>query len=71
MKKKSTEFLFSELEKLGVDPIQIGALRIQHGMGGIGICLSVSKIVLNFNSSIEIEDKVTDIIGILLKRHFK
>ncbi len=71
LNKKSTNFLLKKLYELDVCPTKVGAMSIVHGNGEIGICLTVSKIILQFNSSPEKEEMVENILKILLKRHFK
>lgn len=70
-KLSKTETLFNKLKDLGVDPVRVFSLQIQFGHGGISICLTVSKIINEFNSSSDIEDEVSKIIEIILYRHFK
>lgn len=67
----TTKKAFERLEKLGVDSFYVGSMNIQYGHSGIGICITVNKIIENFNSTQEIEDEVENILALILKRHFK
>ena len=67
----TTDKALKRLEELGVDPIKVGSIRIQHGQGGIAICLAVTSIINNYRSSDANEQEVSSILKLVLRRHFK
>lgn len=69
----TTKAILAELNTLGLDEIQTGTLQIYLGgsPGSVGICLAISKIMMGFNATQQIEDRVCLLLAILCKRHFK
>ena len=68
----TTKAILAELNTLGIDKIKTGSMQIQMALpGSIVLCLAVASIINEYNSTPEKEKRVSTLLSMLCKRHFK